>query len=637
MKIKNQFRISIVVFSVIVVIIASSMIFTRQQGYRLNSQDLIVSSVQTGASDLGYIANNYLIYRNNSQVTLWQQRYTIMSQELSKLNLSPQQQEQLDNIKTNFQQLNSDFIEVVSTLGSTPLNQSIIDNTAFQASWSKLAAERQTFATNTLQLSQSIQNQVNELNLQEIILILVLLALFGAYFITNYFITYRHTLKSISELQTGIAVIGSGNLDYSLKTNKKDEIGEIAQSFNQMTTNLKSVITSKAVLEKEISERQKTEEELRKTRDYLENLLNYAHAPIIVWDQGFRVTLFNHAFEQMTGLSAQEVLGKSPDRVFPESERERVRAYIKRALEGEFWKALEIPVSNVNGTVKTALWNSANIYDQEGEQVIATIAQGQDITDRKELQRKLEEYSKSLEDLVKRRTAQLKDAERLAAIGATAGMVGHDIRNPLQAIISDVYLAKTDLASMPEDGQKENVKESLDSIEENVEYINKIVQDLQDYTRPITPFAQLTDIKEIIQEVLSKNGVPNNIEASFKIGKNAGELIVDPVLLKRVLTNLVNNAVQAMPEGGKLEINAFRDARNNNIIMTVQDTGVGISEEIKPKLFTPLFTTKAKGQGFGLAAVKRITDALGGKVSFESEEGKGTKFSLQLPIKTDKW
>jgi signal transduction histidine kinase len=95
------------------------------------------------------------------------------------------------------------------------------------------------------------------------------------------------------------------------------------------------------------------------------------------------------------------------------------------------------------------------------------------------------------------------------------------------------------------------------------------------------------------------------------------------------MVNLVTNAIQAMPEGGKLHIRAFQDG--GDTVLTVGDTGCGIPKDASSKLFTPLFTTKAKGQGFGLAVVKRMTDALGGTVNFESELGKGTKFFIRLP------
>jgi signal transduction histidine kinase len=246
-----------------------------------------------------------------------------------------------------------------------------------------------------------------------------------------------------------------------------------------------------------------------------------------------------------------------------------------------------------------------------------------------ENEKRLKVYSEDLERLVDERTRQLKESERFVAIGQTAGMVGHDIRNPLQGILSDVYLVKSDLSLMQDSSEKNNIQESLTEMEKNIEYINKIVADLQDFARPLRPIVQDMDLDSVIDEVLLKSPIPENIEISSQVNEGAKRIVADPVLLTRVLTNLITNAVQAMPEGGKLSVNAYRE--RENVVVSVEDTGAGIPEEVKPKLFTPLFTTKSKGQGFGLAAVKRLIESLGGSVRFESEKGKGTKFILSLP------
>jgi len=246
-------------------------------------------------------------------------------------------------------------------------------------------------------------------------------------------------------------------------------------------------------------------------------------------------------------------------------------------------------------------------------------------------EKELKLHSEHLETLVEERTKQLKDSERLAAIGATAGMVGHDIRNPLQAITGDLYLAKTELAALPETAQKINALESLEEMEHNIDYINKIVVDLQDYARPLNPKAQETNIKALFNEILAKNGIPKNIKVTFEVKDKAERIMADPDYLKRIASNLTLNAVQAMPEGGQLTIRAYADKQTNDVCITIKDTGVGIPEDIKPKLFTPMMTTKSKGQGFGLAVVKRMTEGLGGTVSLESQEGKGTTFIVRLP------
>ncbi len=158
--------------------------------------------------------------------------------------------------------------------------------------------------------------------------------------------------------------------------------------------------------------------------------------------------------------------------------------------------------------------------------------------------------------------------------------------------------------------------------------MKKIVQDLQDFARPIKAVAGEADLKDVIDDVVKKSGVPKTIIVSTRIEEDAKKVMADPDLLKRIIGNLVINAVQAMPEGGKLNICSYQ--KPGDMIITVQDTGQGIPEAVKPKLFTPLFTTKSKGQGFGLAIVKRMAEALNGTVTFESEEGKGTKFIIRL-------
>jgi signal transduction histidine kinase len=252
----------------------------------------------------------------------------------------------------------------------------------------------------------------------------------------------------------------------------------------------------------------------------------------------------------------------------------------------------------------------------------------QDINERIKAEAKLDEYSKNLERIVEERTKALRDAERLATIGATAGMVGHDIRNPLQAITGDLYLTKLDVDTLPEDQTKRNMQESLEAIEQNIDYIDKIVADLQDYARPIKPMIKKMELETIVK-LLLKTKIPKNIRATYKVDADANVINGDYVLLKRILMNLIINAIQAMPEGGKLSINASKEFQN--ILIFVQDTGVGIPEDAKPNIFKPLFTTKPKGQGFGLVVVKRLTEILGGTVSFESDFGRGTKFIISLP------
>ncbi len=235
-----------------------------------------------------------------------------------------------------------------------------------------------------------------------------------------------------------------------------------------------------------------------------------------------------------------------------------------------------------------------------------------------------------MEKIIEDRTKQLKDSERLVAIGQTAGMVGHDLRNPLQTVIGELYLAKNEVKSLTEGEVKSNLQESIHVIEEQAVYMDKIVSDLQAFVQPVKIDKKPINLKELVTNVLASVATPNNIMVQTQIEDDFPQIKADLHLLKRVLINLVTNSVQAMPDGGKLTLIGQVNGEGQ-VSVTVQDTGVGIPEAIKNQIFTPLFTTKPRGQGFGLAVCKRVIEAHGGTISFESTAGKGAKFTIQFP------
>jgi len=166
----------------------------------------------------------------------------------------------------------------------------------------------------------------------------------------------------------------------------------------QLINELTEIRQRVAELEESETHRKLAEEKLRETSDYLENLLNYANAPIIVWDPEFRITQFNHAFERLTGYTAGEVIRQELCMLFPEASRDKSLSKIARTLSGEHWESVDIPILCKDKDIRIALWNSANIYAEDGTTLLATIAQGIDITERKRVDdalRKEKEYYRS--------------------------------------------------------------------------------------------------------------------------------------------------------------------------------------------------------------------------------------------------
>lgn len=223
--------------------------------------------------------------------------------------------------------------------------------------------------------------------------------------------------------------------------------------------------------------------------------------------------------------------------------------------------------------------------------------------------------------------------ERMATIGETAAMVGHDLRNPLQVIYMLSSRMKRVARKISEIENTEPYVREIEYIDENLNeqtsYMNKIVSDLQDFSKSIALQVEEVNLEDMVRDVLGTLDLSDNITVSVDF-KNQSELLeIDGNYFRRVIVNLLTNAVQAMPEGGKLTVEGKRIADNS--VLSVSDTGVGVSEENIRKLFTPLFTTKAKGTGLGLAVCKRIVDAHHGEISVESEEGVGTTFKITLP------
>jgi two-component system, chemotaxis family, CheB/CheR fusion protein len=401
------------------------------------------------------------------------------------------------------------------------------------------------------------------------------------------------------ELRSANEEVQSSNEELMSTNEELETSKEELQSSNEELTTLNDELKNR-------------NEDLGQLNDDLTNLMNNLDTAVVIVDSHFNIKRFTASAQELLRLTPQDI-GHSI-------------ASIRLGIPVE---DLEQPLSKVI-TDKESFrkeinagkdrWYQTRIrpYLTEDKKIGGAVMSFADISE-----------TKALSNQVKEQERKLVQSEILATIGKTAGMVGHDIRNPLQAIMSDAYLLKVELSSMPECNNKEGIAESLESIEKNISYINKIVADLQDYARTQAPQIREVNVEKVVQDVFASEKIPENVQAAYSFEEDFPNLRLDASYIKRILSNLTSNAVQAMPEGGKIILNGF--CEKDYAVITLSDTGGGISAEAKSKIFTPLFTTKAKGQGFGLAVIKKLTEAMGGTVTFESEKGKGTKFILKFP------
>jgi PAS domain S-box-containing protein len=352
-----------------------------------------------------------------------------------------------------------------------------------------------------------------------------------------------------------------------------------------------------------------TAEKLREARDYLNNLLDHARAPIIVWDSEYRITRFNHAFERLTGFKASDVVDSSLKMLFPKGEVERSLKYIRRAIAGERWEAVEIPVQRINGEVRTVLWNSATIFASDGKTLEATIAQGQDITERK-------------------RVDELKDE--------FIGLVSHELRTPLTVITGSIRTIMTENLS-GEDTQM-LLENAADGADELAAILDNLLELSRYQARRLSLNVGSIKLKNLVNNVVNRLQ-SRSVAHRFTLNISP-ELRVqaDQIRLERILFNLMENAVKYSPRGSEIKVTAGMD--DNNVIIRVSDHGAGIPQEDLGKLFEPFQRLETvpnrKGLGLGLVVCKRLVEAHGGHIWIESKVGVGSTFSLTLPLKREK-
>jgi len=217
-------------------------------------------------------------------------------------------------------------------------------------------------------------------------------------------------------------------------------------------------------------------------------------------------------------------------------------------------------------------------------------------------------------------------SEKLAVLGQLAGGVAHELRNPLGAIRNAAYFL-----NMALEAPERDVAESLEILEKETATSERIIMSLLDFARPKPPARHKVDIKEAVKGALSRATVPENVEVVSQLEEELPGILADPDQLGQVFTNIILNAIHAMPEGGRLVLKCEAPTEGW-VAVSFADTGVGIPKENLGMVFEPLFSTKANGIGLGLAFIKGLVEGHGGTIDVHSEVRKGSTFTVRLPV-----
>ncbi len=281
---------------------------------------------------------------------------------------------------------------------------------------------------------------------------------------------------------------------------------------------------------------------------------------------------------------------------------------------------LDVPVK-IHGesvgviNIESERLDAFTLQDQQLVEILA-MHEGSAVTRLKQLD--------TLENLVEEKTQEILDAERMVTVGRIATMVGHDLRGPMQTISSAVYLMEK--ASTKSD-------ELLQMIKDAVKRSTEMLEELRKRTRD-TPLSLVRfDLVELLNSTVKGIKIPDSVMLDLRAGEGLRAVLLDPLKIRRVMDNLVGNALDAMPGGGVLTLEAGLE--EDGVVIKISDTGVGIPEVEMSSLFKPFHTTKREGSGLGLAYCKRAVEVHGGTLTVITEVGVGTTFTVTIPIEAD--
>lgn len=456
-------------------------------------------------------------------------------------------------------------------------------------------------------------------------------------------------------------------LDYEAKTGREVTLGDgnDRQVYELQSSAIEGLIGNasyRLVSLHNITERKKMEDELRRYSERLEELVEertrrlreseagyrriFESSPISLWEEDFsevkrhlddlrskgvkdlrgyftehpedlakctdmvKIINVNEITLKLYGAKTVDELRIELGRFFTHEFHDEFREELVALGEGKTRFASEFDTQTLAGDIKhvSLILNVISGYENTLAKVLVSVV---DLTERKRME----------EELLRSR--------RLAAIGETAAMVGHDLRNPLQGILGAAYYLRTkERSKLSETG-----REMLALIDEDVRRSDKIITDLLEYSREIRLEIVQTDVRSIIKDALEHVKIPKRIRV-VESTKSQPTMRLDLEKMRRVFVNIIRNAVDAMPKGGTLTIATIET--DGKLQITFSDTGEGMTEDTMRKLWSPLFTTKAEGMGLGLPITRRFVEAHGGSISVESKVGKGSTFTVTLPTSESK-
>ena len=410
-----------------------------------------------------------------------------------------------------------------------------------------------------------------------------------------------------------IAGLEKGLLPYLIHV---DKIGNWSEVMYNLSINLAAMFGT-AVLASYLTEKLRTTGnelvETRRRRDTLlalnDNIVRSLSSGVVTLDLDGRITSLNRAASELTGIKEAEARGREFSRLFPELDQAlKTPPEPMRGPANRF----EINWTDPGGRTLNLEFRSAPLLGGEGE-LLGALVIFNDVTEL----RKMED--------------RLRKSDRLAAVGQLAAGMAHEIRNPLASISGSIQVLERELNLDDTAGKLMRI------VLRETGRLDALITDFLLFARPAPRNLERFNLEKLLRELAEiyrhRPEVKDKIELVLEL-ENGLDMKTDPQLLRQILYNLLNNAVQAMPDRGRLTIRAAMlksSERRKTIEIQVEDTGPGVPDEIKDRIFDPFFTTRGGGTGLGLSVVYRIVEAMEGAVNIENGKNGGARFVISIP------
>jgi two-component system cell cycle sensor histidine kinase/response regulator CckA len=386
---------------------------------------------------------------------------------------------------------------------------------------------------------------------------------------------------------------------------------------------------------RDITEQQQAEEKLRRSEKRYRELYESTRDGFVTTDLTGRIAEFNSIFREMLGYEEAELLDKTIFDISPKKWHEVEKQKIKEHHQvNGCCEIFEKEYRRKDGSVFPVEIRGDLLRDENGSPC-GMWAFVRDITGRKRAERELKDseakyrhLSEQLEETVKQKVEELQQAKHLAAVGRMVAVIAHEVRNPLQTIRFGLEsLRKTA-------GPKSEYEDILKEITYGVTLLNTITSELIEYARPLNLKKSKIQLRKLIDQALAAAAPKlSKVNVSLKLQQEGKPIFCDVEKLTQALVNLLLNAADAMPDGGKITIRSrtLAEPSKGSRSISVIDTGCGMKERDLEQIYEPFFTTKIRGIGLGLPMCKKIVEAHGGTITIQSKEKEGTTVKIILP------